>query len=59
MKDLKQFLVNIIINSRDVGQTKTLVKQFEQKVKDVTVGKDGASIAVVKIAEIGKPFVEQ
>jgi len=59
MKDLKQFLLNIVISSRDVGQTKTLIEEFERKLKDVTVDKDGASITVIKVAELNRPFNEQ
>jgi len=59
MKDVKQFLMTIIINSKGVEETKTLVKQFEQKVGDITIGKNDAFIAVVKVNEIDRPFNEQ
>jgi len=59
MKSAKQFLINVIINSKDVKQTRTLIKEFERKLKDITVGKDEAFITVIKIVEIDRPFNEQ
>jgi len=60
MRAAKQFVMTIVLSSRNLEETKQLIGRLEEKLKAVSIKtNDGSGIEVISVNEIDRPFNEQ